>query len=194
MRSVTASEVALMRPSLRPPLQGTRIVLRLPAAADCNEWIRLRQANWRYLRSAEPTPLEGFDPCGPEAFDKLLAGVATERSVRMLVCSASEGGILGQISFSDISRGCFQSCFVGYWMRRDYAGSGLMSEALSMAVHYAFSGLELHRVEANIAPGNLASRAVAARCGFRCEGRARRLLHLDGRWRDHERWAIIRDS
>ena len=97
---------------------------------------------------------------------------------------------MGQISLSDISRGCFQSCFVGYWMGRAFARQGMMIEALSLAVHHAFVGLGLHRVEANIAPSNNVSRAVAARCGFRYEGRARRLMHLAGRWRDHERWAI----
>lgn len=67
-----------------------------------------------------------------------------------------------------------------------------MTEALSLAVDYALTALDLHRVEANIAPSNHSSRAVAIHCGFHFEGRARRLLHLDGRWRDHERWAIIR--
>src|SRR5207249_5932822 len=118
-----------------------------------------------------------------------LAGAVTERTLRLLVCSPT-GKIMGQISFSDISRGCFQSCFVGYWMARAFGGQGMMTEALSLAVHHAFVGLGLHRVEANIAPSNIASRTVAAHCGFRYEGRARRLMHLAGRWRDHERWAI----
>jgi ribosomal-protein-alanine N-acetyltransferase len=78
-------------------------------------------------------------------------------------------------------------------MGHAYTGQGYMTEALSLAVRHAFYQLGLHRVEANIMPSNLASRVVAARCGFRLEGRARRLLHLAGRWRDHERWAIIRE-
>jgi ribosomal-protein-alanine N-acetyltransferase len=173
---------------------GRHVILRLPTLRDRAEWIALRRANWTYLRHSEPTPKLGTDPCGSTAFARLLRGAATERSRRFLVCSRATRQIMGQISFSDISRGCFQSCFVGYWMGRDYKGRGYMTEALSLAVRYAFSRLALHRLEANIAPSNVASRVVAAQCGFRFEGRARRLLHLAGRWRDHERWAITADS
>lgn len=170
--------------------RGKRVILRLPTARDRDEWIELRRANWTYLRRAEPTPETGMDPCGSHAFDRLLAGADTERTLRLLICSFGTEKVMGQISFSDISRGCFQSCFVGYWIGRVFSGQGLMSEALSLAVQHAFVKLRLHRVEANIAPSNLASRAVAVHCGFHYEGRARRLMHLAGHWRDHERWAI----
>jgi ribosomal-protein-alanine N-acetyltransferase len=165
--------------------------LRLPASSDREEWIKLRRANWSYLRRAEPTPPLGTDPCGAATFNRMLASAVTDRTLRLLICALSNKEIMGQISFGGISRGCFQSCFVGYWIGRTFAGQGLMAEALSLAVQYAFAKMDLHRIEANIAPGNHASRAVAERCGFRYEGRARRLLHLAGRWRDHERWAII---
>jgi [ribosomal protein S5]-alanine N-acetyltransferase len=163
----------------------------MPMERDRDEWMKLRRANWRYLRAAEPTPAPGTDPCGAAAFDRVLDSAVTERTLRLLVCTHSNDAIMGQISFGGISRGCFQSCFVGYWIGRAFAGQGLMIEALSLAVRYAFVRMGLHRIEANIAPSNHSSRAVADRCGFRYEGRARRLLHLAGRWRDHERWAII---
>jgi ribosomal-protein-alanine N-acetyltransferase len=194
MRTLKSKPGSKLNSSPRTVAWGKRLMLRLPVSRDRAEWITLRRANWAYLRPAEPTPKPGFDPCGSRAFGRFLAGATTDRTRRFLVCSRETGKIIGQISFSDISRGCFQSCFVGYWVGRAYAGQGYMTEALSLAVQYAFSQLRLHRVEANIAPRNLASRVVAARCGFRLEGRARRLLHLAGHWRDHERWAITVDG
>jgi ribosomal-protein-alanine N-acetyltransferase len=190
MRQLKAKADGRRHPTSGILAKGKRVILRLPTGRDREAWIKLRRANWAYLRRAEPTPTRGSDPCGPAAFDRLLAARQSDRALRLLVCSLATGEIIGQISFSDISRGCFQSCFVGYWMGRAFAGQGMMSEALSLAVRHAFSRLRLHRVEANIAPSNIASRAVAAHCGFRYEGRARRLMHLAGRWRDHERWAI----
>jgi [ribosomal protein S5]-alanine N-acetyltransferase len=175
-------------------LRGQRVFLRSPVANDQEPWISLRRVNWSHLRSAEPTPARGTDPCGSRAFKRMLASARTEQTLRFLICAASNGDIVGQISLSGISRGCFQNCFVGYWIGRAFTGQGMMSEALCLAVRYAFGEMDLHRIEANIAPGNHASRAVADRCGFRYEGRARRLLHLAGRWRDHERWAIVRET
>jgi ribosomal-protein-alanine N-acetyltransferase len=181
-----------MRPvSGVPVITGQRVLLRPPAKSDRDAWCDLRRANWNFLRRAEPTPQPGNDPNGAAAFDRMLASAHTERTVRFLVCLREGGQVVGQVTFSDISRGCFQSCFVGYWIGRAYSGRGLMSEALALAIVYAFSTLKLHRVEANIAPSNRRSLAVAKRCGLRYEGRARGLLHLDGRWRDHERWAVI---
>ncbi len=66
-----------------------------------------------------------------------------------------------------------------------------MSEGLQLAVRCAFSTLRLHRLEANIQPGNLASVALVRRCGFVREGFSRAYLRVSGRWRDHERWALV---
>jgi [ribosomal protein S5]-alanine N-acetyltransferase len=71
-----------------------------------------------------------------------------------------------------------------------YAGQGYMTEAMRLLLREAFSGLDLHRIEANIQPGNKPSIALAKRCGFELEGFSPRYLKVGGRWRDHERWAI----
>jgi [ribosomal protein S5]-alanine N-acetyltransferase len=66
-----------------------------------------------------------------------------------------------------------------------------MREALHLALRHAFGPLRLHRVEANIQPGNAPSRALVRRAGFRREGFSPRYLKIGGRWRDHERWALV---
>ena len=66
-----------------------------------------------------------------------------------------------------------------------------MTEAVSLVLGYAFDNLKLHRIEANVQPHNQPSIAVLRRNGFAKEGFSRRYLKINGRWRDHERWAII---
>ena len=66
-----------------------------------------------------------------------------------------------------------------------------MREGLQAVVRHAFKTLKLHRLEANIQPGNARSIALVKACGFRKEGYSPRYLKIAGRWRDHERWAIV---
>jgi len=58
----------------------------------------------------------------------------------------------------------------------------------------AFGELGLHRVEANIQPGNAPSIALAEGAGFKREGFSPRYLKIGGRWRDHERYAILAED
>jgi ribosomal-protein-alanine N-acetyltransferase len=65
---------------------------------------------------------------------------------------------------------------------------------MRLMLEETFTALHLHRLEANIQPGNVASIALAEGCEFEYEGFSPRCLEVGGRWRDHERWAITREA
>jgi len=90
-----------------------------------------------------------------------------------------------------IIRGRLRSAFLGYYAFVDGARQGLMREAMELVLAHAFKRERLHRLEANIQPGNRASIALVKRCGFVRGGYSRRYLKIGGRWRDHERWALL---
>jgi len=98
--------------------------------------------------------------------------------------------ILGSVGISNVVRGAFQSCTLGYWIGAEHARNGYMTEALALTLHYCFRVLRLHRVEANIIPKNLPSTSLVRRLGFRDEGLARRYLRINLRWQDHTRWGM----
>ncbi|HTN48483.1 MAG TPA: GNAT family N-acetyltransferase [Burkholderiaceae bacterium] len=93
--------------------------------------------------------------------------------------------IVGRVNFTQIVRGPFQSCMLGYAADGRCQGRGLMFEALQAALDHAFRGLRLHRVQANHVPENQRSARLLQRLGFQVEGLARNYLFINGAWRDH---------
>jgi ribosomal-protein-alanine N-acetyltransferase len=69
-----------------------------------------------------------------------------------------------------------------------------MTVGVGAVVRKAFTYHGLHRLEANIQPDNRASIQLVQRLGFRREGLSRRYLKIGGRWRDHERWAMLAED
>ena len=106
----------------------------------------------------------------------------------------NKGDLAGVINISGIMLGFFKSAYLGYYAFLPHAGLGLMREGLVKVIGIAFRDLKLHRLEANILPDNKRSLDLVKGLGFRLEGFSPRYLKVCGRWRDHERWAILADE
>ena len=129
-----------------------------------------------------------------DGFDRLMAVASLETNECFLLCRTQDDAVCGQINFSQIFRRAFQNAYLGYLLFHGFTGHGYMTEAVGLALGRAFNHLRLHRVEAHVQPNNLPSIAVLERNGFVKEGFSRRYLKIGGRWRDHERWAIIKED
>jgi ribosomal-protein-alanine N-acetyltransferase len=112
---------------------------------------------------------------------------AADQSLRLMLLERGgrEGVVIGDCAFTNIVRGPFQACHLGYKLDRQFVGRGLMKEALSASLNYAFDSLKLHRIMANYQPTNERSGRLLRRLGFTIEGYARDYLYLNGAWRDH---------
>ena len=104
------------------------------------------------------------------------------------------GDLIGVINISEIVRGPLKSAYLGYFAFEPFAGRGLMAEGLRQVITHAFQKLKLHRLEANIQPRNRRSIRLVKRLGFRKEGFSPRYVKIGGRWRDHERWALLAED
>lgn len=169
-------------------IAGEKVFLRSPTSIDRAEFIALNLASKHFHRGLVSPPKTS------EHFATFLQRSNRADSVCLFICLKADGAIIGAMSLSQIFRGGFQNAYLGYYIGAKHAGQGYMTEALRLALRYAFGHLKLHRLEANIQPGNVASIALVKRAGFIREGYSRRYLKVCGRWRDHERWAIIAED
>ncbi len=102
--------------------------------------------------------------------------------------------LAGVVNLSEVVRGVFQSAYLSFYAHARHARQGLMSEGLRAVISRAFGMHRLHRVEANVQPGNRASLRLVRALGFKREGFSEKYLKIGGRWRDHQRWAVTRES
>ena len=129
-------------------------------------------------------------PADIDRFRALVARGAHDDLVSLVGWRAADNTLVAVVHLSQIVRGLFQSCYCGFYANAATAGQGFTRETLQLALRYAFSVEGLHRVEANVQPDNSSSLALVRRVGFHHEGFSPRYLHIDGAWRDHERFAI----
>jgi ribosomal-protein-alanine N-acetyltransferase len=167
---------------------GSLVFLRAPTRADEREFVAAMRASralhrpWLYA------------PQTSEDFREYLLRALRPSTEFFLACRHEDDAIIGFLNLSEIVRGSFQSTYLGYGAVAAFAGRGYMTDALRLLLEEAFGRLRLHRVEANIQPGNAASISLVRRGGFRPEGMSPRYLKIGGRWRDHERWAILSED
>ena len=126
-------------------------------------------------------------PNTPVKFRAYVRRMAPPANGAFLVCRRDTLALVGVINLTNVVRGVFQSGYLGYYAFAGNERQGLMREGLQAFVRHAFKSLKLHRLEANIQPGNARSIALVSSCGFQKEGYSPRYLKVGGRWRDHER-------
>lgn len=177
-------------------LDGARVCLRPPQSRDWKEWCQLREVSRDFLTPWEPT--WASDSLTKAAFGRRLRRQITDwrqdQSYSFLIFDKGEGQLLGGIGVNNVRRGVAQIGSVGYWIGAPFARQGFMTDGLRTCVDFGFRHLGLHRIEAACLPTNAASKRLLERVGFTHEGYARAYLKIDGDWRDHLLFGLLRED
>jgi len=120
------------------------------------------------------------------------SAVPGERELQLVMLQGEQ--VIGTVGLTQIQRGAFQACHMGYGIDAGYQGRGWVRWAATQGIAFAFGPLGLHRVMAQYVPDNLRSARVLQSLGFQIEGHARRYLQLNGVWRDHVLTSKLRDD
>lgn len=161
------------------------VFLRKLVRADAQEFIVRLQAS-RSLHQPWVRP-----PETPDQFAAYQDRMDEPQNHALGVWLRSSGVWVGVVTITNVVHGAFRSGYLGYYVFSGYEHQGLMQQGLSQVVRHAFKALGPHRLEADIQPGNFASIRLVHACGFSEEGFSPKYLKISGRWRDHERWAIV---
>ena len=172
---------------------GEGFSLRALAFDDSELIHRYENANRRHLQPWEPLRgedyfiLENARSRVQQQWESMQAGSA----VFFLVTESDGGELLGRCSYTNIVRGVFQACSLGFSLTETAQGRGLMKSALEVTNRYCFEQIGLHRIMANHMPANVRSERLLQSLGFEKEGYARAYLKIAGVWEDHVLRALI---
>ena len=167
-------------------LTTLRLVLRLPKESDGAKLEEFEKANVAQLSPWRTTLLKS-EPEYIALIRNWQQEFAEGRSIRFLLFLKEnpDGKVLGLCNFTQIFRGPFQACYLGYQIDSSYERRGLMSEAIERAIEYMFGEQNIHRIMANYMPSNERSGRLLRKLDFVIEGTAKNYLRINGRWEDH---------
>lgn len=172
---------------------GIITTTRQTTVTDAEVLCRFYRDNADHLRPWEPLRESGYHSIAN--WQQRLADREREqaagRAAHFISCDADSGDVLAVCNLSNIVRGVFQACNIGYASDEGHQRQGVMSQLCTHAIDYAFEELQLNRIMANYMPANHRSAALLKKLGFTREGVARKYLCINGRWEDHVLTSLI---
>lgn len=172
------------------------ITIRPLALTDTEDLLRILTTNRSFFQSFDPTREEAFftSEFQHHHISDMIQAFEAGTAYVFAICLADTGTLIGRITLSNVIRGPFQNAYIGYFLDQKYNGKGYATQAVRLAVQFAFEEVGLHRIQAGTLPHNTASIRVLEKNQFRYEGLAKRYLKINGHWEDHNLYALTREE
>jgi ribosomal-protein-serine acetyltransferase len=169
----------------RAPPETPRLVLLPIEISDGDElWQAVEASRWHLERWLPWVPFNNTRDASVRYAEACVADWDGGRAVRFALRDRHSRELLGVVGLDSCVH-LHRSCELGYWLRRDATGKGLMTEAAHVTVEFAFKRMAMHRIRCAAATDNFPSLRVIQRLGFRFEGIARQAELVQSRWLDH---------
>lgn len=175
-------------------LIGYNVTLRNLTPANAHELLEYYKKNKKHLEPFEPTKDSNFYTIENQvkllnkSYREFLNGITIELGI------FKEEKLIGKIKLSRILHGSFKNGILGYSIDEEEQGRGYMKESVNLFLKYAFDECDLHRIEASALVDNEKSRGVLIGCGFKLLGINEKYLMINGRWRDHATYYILKSQ
>jgi ribosomal-protein-alanine N-acetyltransferase len=182
-------------PRLR--LEDPPTAIRPTSPEDADEQLELRRVNREHTSPWDPRRDESFYSIAGQRLELELdarAWAAGTAYAFAVLAMDEDDRIVGRVALANVVRGPWQNATLGYYIDEARLNRGFATDAVRVAVRYAFDVAGLHRVQAGVLVDNARSVRVLEKAGFRPEGTSLRYLYINGRWRDHLMFAVTREE
>jgi len=179
-----------------PHLLTNRLILRFPDPSEAAAICTFQRENEPFLAQWEALKDTDYftEPYWQTKIEQNIEDFYNGKSCCLTIYAQNNRTIMGMVNYSNIIRGAFHSCFLGFKIGEAYQQQGYMTEALRGSLDYVFSVLNLHRISANYMPCNLASARVLEKCRFEMDGVAKNYLYINGKWENHVLTSLLNEA
>lgn len=175
-------------------LTTNRLLLQVEDASKAQEVLTFYQNNQSVFDPFEPTRPENFYTLSYQkaVMQYEYADIIKGKSLRYYIyLRTAPETIIGSVNFSKILHGPFCATSIGYKIDISHQGNGYATEACQAAIPVIFSNYQIHRIEARVAPNNIASIKLLERLNFRFEGIEYQSVEVNGHYQDHYRYSLL---
>jgi len=176
-------------------LKAKNVELRTPRYSDYEQWRDLRESSKEFLEIWEPKRGNGFFK--RNAFNNRVKwakkNAKADQAYQFFIFDKYQT-LLGSITIENIRKGPSNAATLGYWLGKQHTGKGFMREAVLNIVDFSFTRLTISRLEAATLPENNSSRRLLEQVGFKYEGVGQSYLQINGRWRNHVLYGLLRND
>ena len=176
-------------------LKTTKVELRAPHYSDFDQWRSIRENSKTFLELWEPK--RGSEFFKRKAFNNRVRWARKSfkagQAYQFFIFDTFET-LLGSITIDNIRKAPSNAATLGYWLGRKHTGKGFMKEAVLAVIDFSFNKLNLSRLEAATLPENRPSRGLLEKVGFKYEGVGQSYLQINGRWRNHVLYGLLRND
>ncbi|GAA0122169.1 MAG: GNAT family N-acetyltransferase [Clostridium argentinense] len=177
-------------------LVGNKIFIRFFENEDAESLLDLHLRNGELFQKYSPTFAEDYYTLDGKRryISNSMKQREEDKAYSFGIYLKDNEKLIGDISLYHIFRSSLQRCLIGYSLDKEYNGKGYTTEAVSLAVKFAFNELKLHRIAAGVMLSNIGSMRVLEKAGFHKEGIEQKGVKINGQWEDHQVFAIISDD
>ena len=174
-----------------PTLETERLILRAITLQDAPQVLAMRSDErvMQYFDRPRDTSIADAEITIQKRIDNLQSNSGINWGITL----KNDDTLIGDIAFWRIDKEHYRA-EIGYMLHPDFQGKGIMQEALTKAIDYAFNILKVHSIEANVNPLNEASIKLLERNKFVREAYFRENFYYNGKFLDSAIYSLVTRS
>ncbi|EGU61515.1 GCN5-related N-acetyltransferase [Vibrio nigripulchritudo ATCC 27043] len=158
-------------------IETERLILRALSENDAQDLYNIF-SDHQVMKYWNCAPWDGLD-VATQFIKTSRESMNNNKELTLGIYLKDSGKLLGKIMLFNLEQES-RRAEIGFGISRNFWGKGVVFEAASAVVEYAFNSLELRRIEAEIDPLNVASGNALERLGFVKEGLIRQRWEIGG--------------